>query len=281
MQRKTGVVAVVLGGVAATAVTLALGSRHWHRATVESVARMHRAESGALPAYSRESLTGLPEPVVRYFEFALLPGQSQVRRARFQQRGELRSGAEAAWSGFTAVEYFSVQRPGFVWDARIEMAPVPLRVRDSYVAGDGASLARLAGLVTVDEQPPSPRLSSASLARYLAEAAWLPTALLPSAHLGWTALGERSARVTLRDGEESASVDVEFGDGGEIARISTLRYRKVGSALVLTPWAGRFRDYSRRAGMMVPAEAEVEWFPPESAVAVWRGRIERAEYEFA
>lgn len=284
MQRQTRVAAALLGGAALTTVaTLAFGSQRWKGATAERVERLQRAQSReARPSYSRESLGGLPEAVVRYFEFALLPGQSQIRRARLRHEGELRAGAAAPWSSFTSVEYFSVRPPGFVWDASVQASPwFSLRVRDSYVDGGGASLAKLAGLVTVGEPPPSPQLASAALARYLAESAWLPTALLPSESLAWTALGERSARVTLRDGEQSASLEVEFGEEGEIVRVSTLRYREVGDTLVLTPWAGRYRAYTRIQGMMIPAEAEVEWSPPEGPVVVWRGRVVRAEYEFA
>ena len=283
MRRETRIAAALLGGAAATTVaTLAFGARRWQHATAEEVERLHHDESReAFPPYSRESLAGLPEPVARYFEFALLPGASRVRRARFRHAGELRADASAAWSVFTSVEEFSVRPPGFVWDATVQVAPLlSVRVRDSYVAGGGWSLAKLAGLVTVAELQASPQLASAALARYLAESAWLPTALLPSENLGWAALGERSARVTLRDGAELASLDVEFGAAGEIERVSTLRYREVGGALVLTPWGGRFRAYTRIQGMMIPTEAEIEWVLPEGPLPVWRGRLVRAEYEF-
>ncbi len=282
MQRGTKVAAALLGGVAATAATLAFGAQRWNRGTDECVARLRASESREpLPSYARENLAGLPEAVARYFEFALLPGQSRIRRAQVRHTGELRTGATAAWSRFTSVEHFSVQPPGFVWDAKVEAAPVFLRVRDDYVGAAGASLAKLAGLVTVGELQPTAQLASASLARYLAESVWLPTALLPNENVSWTSLCDRSARVTLRDGEHGASLDVRFGAEGQIERFSTLRYRDVGGALVLTPWAGHLRAYTRIAGMMVPAEAEVEWLPPEGAVAVWRGRLVRASYEFA
>ncbi|MGP6189324.1 MAG: DUF6920 family protein [Vulcanimicrobiaceae bacterium] len=283
MQRRTQVVAGLLGGVAATTVaTWALGAQRWKRETGESVARLRRSESReSEPAYSRDDLTGLPEPVVRYFQFALLPGQSRIRRAQLRHAGELRENAAAAWMRFTSVEHLSVRPPGFVWDANVDAPLFRLRVRDSYFDAGGASVAKLGGLITVAEIGPSPQLASASLARYLAESAWLPTALLPSKNLRWESLGERSARVMLRDGEQGASLDVEFGAGGEIERVSTLRYREAGGALVLTPWAGRLREYRRIAGMMVPMEGEVEWRPPEGAVTVWRGRLLRAGYEFA
>jgi hypothetical protein len=89
------------------------------------------------------------------------------------------------------------------------------------------------------------------------------------------------ARATLADHGVTVTVEVEFGPGGEIARVSALRYRAVGGKPVLTRWTGRYFHYARVAGMMIPLEAEVSWSPPEGEFAVWRGRVADARYRFA
>jgi hypothetical protein len=58
-----------------------------------------------------------------------------------------------------------------------------------------------------------------------------------------------------------------------------MRHRDVRGIGVLTPWTGRFGNYARRGGMMIPLSGEVEWLLPEGPTPYWRGRIVRAEYE--
>lgn len=108
----------------------------------------------------------------------------------------------------------------------------------------------------------------------------MPTALLPSENLTWAPIDERSARATLTNATTSVSIDVHFGVQGEIASVSTLRHREVNGVLVLTPWGGRYRDYTSIQGMMIPMAAEVEWILPEGPVTCWRGRIAVAAFEF-
>jgi hypothetical protein len=177
------------------------------------------------------------------------------------------------------VEDFAVRPPGFVWDARIRMAPLlTALVRDSYLAGEGVMHGSIAGVVTVVEQRGTPEMAAGSLLRYLAEAAWLPTALLPSAGVRWEAVDDTTARATLADGAATVSMEVHFGARGEIERITALRHRDVDGAPVLTPWEGRFGEYARVEGMMAPMRGEVGWMLPDGWSPYWRGRTVRAEY---
>jgi hypothetical protein len=226
------------------------------------------------------TFSAVPEPVRRYFTFALKLDQSIIARATFEQAGSIRPlQPRAAWKAFRAVERFTLVPPEFVWDASVRIAPfVSLQVHDEYANGQGASKARLAGLIQLGGQRGGAQIASASLVRYLAEAAWIPTALLPSEAVRWTAIDDDSARVALDDRGISVSLDVQFGKAGEIARVSTMRH--AGRERGMLPWVGRFRAYARIHRMMIPIEAEVEWILPEGPVAVWRGRIVSADYTF-
>lgn len=269
------------GGLAAVTV----GSLLWDRATARAVgrltARVPSRDGAAASSFVREQLAGLPGPVVRYFEFALRRGQPLVRRARVRQAGEFRMRADA-WSPFTAVQHFSVEPRGFVWNATIRIARlIPVRVRDSYLGGEGVMHGKLAAVVPLVDRCGTPEMAAGSLMRYLAEAVWLPTALLPSEGVAWEAAGDSSARATLTDGAMTVSLDVYFGPRGEIVRASAERYRDVNGTSVLTPWVCHYRDYARTDGMMIPMAGEVEWVTPEGRLPYWRGRTVGVEYEFA
>jgi uncharacterized protein DUF6544 len=263
------------------AAAVAIAAALWNMKTARTVARLHAGHKANAPPFSHDELVGLPDPVVRYFEFALTPGQGLVRNARIRQSGEFAVRADS-WSPFTAVEYFSVEPRGFLWDARIRMAPlISFYVHDGYSAGEGAMYGTLAALVPVVNQRGTPNMASGELLRYLAEAPLLPTALLPREGVSWQAINDSTARATLADGATEVSCDVCFSERGEIVRISAMRYRDVDGKAVLTPWIGHWRDYRRVNGMMIPMSGEVEWVLPEGAFPYWRGRAVDARYEFA
>jgi hypothetical protein len=281
----------MLGGAAAAAAGVAAAAgRRWDLETARAVARLHDAartapsEGGDADGghrYDPDRIADAPAPVRRYFAFALAPGQRAVRRARLEHAGEF-AAQPGRWKPFTSVQHVTADRPGFVWDARLPMPPLPLavRVRDGYVGGVGSMRAALAGLVPVAGQQGTPEIAASALWRYLAEAVWLPTALLPSGRLTWTAVDDRTARATLRDRGATAVADFHFGPGGEVVRVTGTRYRAVGGGQALTATVGWHRAYARVDGMMVPTEGEVAWLLPEGPHAYWRARLARATYEY-
>lgn len=92
--------------------------------------------------------------------------------------------------------------------------------------------------------------------RYLDEAAWYPTALLPSQVVQWEALDDRAAKATLTDGEITATLTFRFHSGGLTESVrSEARGRAVNDAIVMTPWKGRWSNYQERSGMRVPLPA--------------------------
>lgn len=274
MRRWMRVIGTVAGGVAGgAAAAIGAGTLLWNRATTRAVGRL--ARSGAAGTFTRDRLAGLPAPVVRYFEFALTPGEPLFRTARIEHTGEFRSALDQPWSRFTSVQHMSADPPGFVWDAAIRMSPlVTVRVRDSYLEGNGSMRASLAGLIPVVNAWGRTDLASGALHRYLAEAVWLPIALLPGGGVTWEPIDGDSARATLTDCGVAVSLDFRFNDKGEIVSVYTpARYRDVNGKGVLTPWEGHFREYEQMDGLMVPREGEVAWMLPEGRLTYWRGRV--------
>ncbi len=268
---------------AATWTATAMGARRWDRATGRVMARLDSAvEQDGAVLFSPDELTGLPAPVRRYFRFALTPGQPVVRSALVEQEGTFQLRRGGSRSPFTAVQRFTVKRPGFVWDARIRLAPlVTVRVRDYYVGGRAGMLGNIAALLPVVRQEDTPGLASGALHRRLLESPWLPTSLLPSQGVRWDPINESSARATLVDGELDVSMVAHFGDDGGIERVEALRMRDVDGAGVPTPFVGYFGDYEKVAGMRVPMTGHVEWVLPEGRHDFWHGRITRVEYRMA
>jgi hypothetical protein len=226
----------------------------------------------------------LPAPVRRYFRVVLKEGQPVVSGVRVRHTGTFNMGETTdQWKPFTSDQKVVAQRPGFDWDGRVAMMPgVPVRVHDAYVAGEGILHASLLGLFPVVDLRGTGDVAEGELMRFFAEAAWYPTALLPSQGVRWEAVDDRSAYAALTEGDISITMLFTFNEQGLIETVrAEARGRTVGDKVVPTPWQGRFWNYQERGGMRVPLDGEVAWLLPEGAKPYWRGAITEIAYEFA
>jgi hypothetical protein len=272
---RTALVVLAVLGVVATAVLL-VAERRWRAATAEAVARLHAGPAPQAPAtFSAAALAGLPAPVARYLRAVLREGEPVPRGVRLEWQGDFLVRPPDGWGPFTATQDVAVRPGGFVWDARMRMAPgLIVRVRDSFVRGQGSMRAKALGLFTVVAAEGTPEIAVSALQRWLAEAVWYPSALLPSQGVEWTALGDASARATARVAGVTASIDYYFGADGFVERVyAAERGRDVNGRSVPTPWEGRLAEWGERDGQRVPLAGEVAWLLPEGRLAYWRGRI--------
>lgn len=280
--------AAIAAVLAAWVAVVGLGRWRWADATDALTRGLQAQQGAAAPArYDPSELEGLPEPVQRYFRAVLTPGQRIVTAATLSHRGEFDMGeAQPNWKPFTSEQRIvagAPGRPGFVWDARIAFVPgITMHVHDAYVAGAGHLRAAAAGLVTVAEADPTPELAAGELMRYLAEAAWVPTALLPSQGVRWEPVHERSARATLADGDTRVALTFAFAAEGTIESVrAEARGRTVAGRVVPTPWEGRWSDVQVQEGLRVPLRGEVAWLTPEGRRVYWRGTVTAVSYEWA
>jgi hypothetical protein len=260
----------------------AFGSWRWNQSTRALVARLEAARLAPTAArYHASEIAGLPEPVQRFFRAVLVDGQPIVTAVSIEHAGSMNMSETAQqWKPFTSKQRVITQRPGFDWDARVMMLPgVPVHVHDAYVAGSGWLHGALFGLVTVVRMEDSPELAKGELLRFFAECAWYPTALLPSQGVHWEALDDDSARATLSDGGNTATLTFRFHADGLIDTVlAESRGRGKGTA---APWQGRFWNYQAREGMRVPIDGEVAWMLPAGPWPYWRGTNTAMAYEFA
>jgi hypothetical protein len=262
---------------------LLYGIHRWNALTQEIRARL---DGGREPIHTTSvafsELDRLPAAVQRYFRAVLEEGQPIVVSVRLRHRGTFNLGETTdRWRPFTSDQKVVTRRPGFDWDGRIAMLPgVPVRVHDAYVAGEGILHASLLGLFPVANLHDTKALAEGELMRFLAEAAWYPTALLPSQGVRWEAVDDRSARGTLTDGEVHATLLFTFNAQGLIDRVrAEARGRTVNGTTIPTPWGGHFWNYEKREHMLVPLDGEVSWLLPEGPKPYWRGHLAGILYE--
>jgi hypothetical protein len=230
-----------------------------------------------------DDLRTLPEPVSRYFEHALAEERRAIHAVGMTQRGMLRTDPRRQrWMKFRAEHVVAPQSRSFCWDARVRVGPLlHVQVRDRYASGVGSGQVRLLSAFTVASDANRPELNAASLHRYLAEAVWYPTALLPSAGVRWSPVDDRTALATLSDRGNAVSLEFRFNDLAEVVGVyAEGRWSKTANGFERMPWEGHFSGYRRHQGLLVPAAGEVGWYVDGRLQVVWKGEITSLAYEF-
>lgn len=223
----------------------------------------------------------LPEPVKRYFHHVLQEGQPLIKTVRLHQEGGFRTSPDTKdWLPLRADQYFSTTPRAFMWDAAITMVPgLSVLVCDSYLQGKGHMQGKVLALFPVIDTAEDTRLNQAALQRWLAEATWFPTALLPEQGVVWEAIDNTRAQATVTDSGVSVSLDFEFNDLGEIISVYTPeRYREVNGEYERTPWKGYFSDYIEVDGYRIPSQGKVEWHLPDMVYPYWKAALMNVEY---
>lgn len=286
--RIRGWLRVTLVALAAAAAILAVlvpvQSRRWARDTDAATAALIASAPSSLPPVSFAALDPLPVPVQRYLRLALTDGQPRLAHATLRQEGRLRTGVESEqWLAFTASETIAPAARGFVWNARMRVAPlVHASIRDAYVGGVGDGRIALQSAITIAADHGGHDLNAGELYRLLAEAPWSPTLLLPSESLTWTAIDDHRAAATLVHGGETVTIEFRFNEAGEVGSVyAAERPRSYGTTYVATPWEGRFSRYITVDGMRVPSYGEVGWWVEGRWLPVWQGTVQRFEFTHA
>lgn len=195
---------------------------------------------------------------------------------RFSQSGRMRQDESSRWMSFRAVQTISLSECAFDW--RVRTGPFGIvHVRDCLRDGDGQIGVSVLGFVPVARVSSSPEATRGELLRYLAELPWAPGAMLQNPHLEWEASGD-AIIVRAKLDEVAGEIRFSLNDEGYIAEACAAdRPRAVKGGFETAPWRGRFGDYRKVSGMVIPHAAEVAWLENGDEVTVWEGRLQSWE----
>ncbi|MDP4302672.1 DUF6920 family protein [Leptothrix discophora] len=285
-------VGIALAALVVLAIGLrALGATRWTELVRTHTTQLESGSVGAqgrLPSPARfdaHELEGLPPPVGRYFRQVLTDGQPIIAAARIEMTGTMNmSAAGEQWKPFTSRQRVVTRRPGFLWDAQVFMFPgLPAHVEDSYIAGNGRLIAKVAGLFTVADSQGEGEIARGEFMRYFAESPWYPTALLHSQGVRWEAVDNASARATLIDDPITLTLLFRFDDAGLIASVHA-KARGAGAGkdevMLMLPWDCAFSEYQRQGGMLVPMTGEAAWVRPAGRQVYFVGHVKTLSHEF-
>jgi hypothetical protein len=202
-----------------------------------------------------------------------------VRTLRMRHGGWFQLSPTGRALRIRGVQLFTADPPGFVWAARVRLAPaVWIDARDMAAAGAGSMRVAVDDVVPVVDAR-GPAIDQGAALRLLAELIWMPTALFDARLVRWSAIDETHARATLAFG--GREVSAVFAFSGEGLPTTITAERAYGAAGELRPWGGACRDWRMVDGMCVPFACDVTWQLPDGPYTYARWRIEALDYDVA
>lgn len=237
----------------------AIGKVHFKRKASKEAGRLLEASSeNNTDKICQEDLLELPHPVQKWLINSHMIGKEKIRTVRLKQTGRLRMKENGPWMTFKAVQYYSVDKPGFVWNANVKMAPLfYLSGIDHYYDGKGKMNIKLLSLFPVVDAK-GKEITQATMVRFLAEICWFPSAAVNS-YIKWEAIDANSARATMTYKGESASGVFTFNNKGDMIRFDAKRHRKMGDKYILRDWVGVNQVFSEFNGIRIPSRSGIIW----------------------
>jgi len=167
--------ALVVGAAAAGVI-----GRVWFERRIANEAddMLARVSDGSPGVLTEANLQGLPEPVQRWLRYSNVVGKPRPLTVRLKQEGQFRQAEGRDFLPLEAEQYFTVDPPAFLWQARLRMAPlVSMAGRDRYAGGRGDMDMRLLWLIPVVRKSGG-GLNQGDLQRFLTEAIWFPAGVV-------------------------------------------------------------------------------------------------------
>lgn len=192
---------------------------------------------------------------------------------RLVQSGRIRGEGRGGWLQFRARQTIANDACRFTWRARVGALGL-IGVRDRLDGAEGELSVKALGVVPLAHSRSSPMLVRGEAMRYLAELALAPDAILANPFLRWRVREDGNFSVATGSGESAAEIHFTLDAEGRIETASAPdRPKSVGEGFVPTPWRGRYSDYRRHAGRLIPFHAEALWTDGAAEDVYWRGDI--------
>lgn len=209
---------------------------------------------------TREMVAGLPPVVQKWLEHSNIISKEFVQTVHLKQKGEMCTAAGGKWMPFEAEQYFTTQKPGFIWLAEVKAAPgIHLAGRDKYEDGKGHMLIKFLSLFPVADVK-GKEIDQGVMVRYLAEIVWFPSAAL-SNYIQWEQVDSTTAQATMTYKGITASSIYKFDKNGEVLCLEAKRYYDRKGGATLEDWFIQIEPngYKEFAGVRIPAKMAVTW----------------------
>jgi hypothetical protein len=239
-------------------VILAAGRVSFNKMVKEEVSNLLSSSSADQSVITEEEVAVLPEIVQNWLRKSHVIGKPMPASVHVKQKGSMRTDANGDWMLFDAEQYFTINPPGFVWNATIHTDKfIDIVGRDKYQNGKGNMLIKAASLITIANSQGN-EIDQGTLIRYMAEIAWFPHAAVCD-YLDWEQIDSSHARVTMSYNGVTASGIYTFNKEGLPIGFETQRFGDFKGKYSKETWAVATSGFKIFNGIVVANKSEVTW----------------------
>jgi hypothetical protein len=207
---------------------------------------------------TEEMIKDLPLPVQRWLKYSEVIGKEQVHTVYLKQKGLMKlKPDQKEWIESEAEQYFTIDKPAFIWRVKTSMAGLPVVGRDLFRDGQGKMQIKLVGMIPVVNVVNNPKLNEPALQRFLGEITWFPAAAL-SPYIKWEPINDYSAKATMSYGETTGSAVFHFNKKGELTKFVAFRFKDIADPEP-KEWIAKVLETKTINGIKVPTKLEASW----------------------
>lgn len=254
------IILIIIGSTFISLIILSLAGNFLFNIKVAGEVKklFEQKRTGKAEIVTEQDLEGLPEPVQKWLKQANIVGREKTFAVRLRQKGLIRTTEKQPWMLAQAEQYFTVDRPGFVWKVRVKVNLFLFLVsRDKYFEGKGNMLIKLLAFINVVNAR-GKEIDQGTMLRYLGEIVWFPSAAL-SDYIEWQAIDDYSARATMTYGGITAQTVFSFDESGDVVGFSCKRYMTRNRRYSLEDYSAKLEAHKTFEGIRIPAKGEVGW----------------------
>lgn len=170
--------------------------------------------------FSEADITGLPEPVQKYFRYCGYIGTTKMTYAKVAyQNVDFALGRDKPLIKIDYTQYNFVNKPSRIAYIDSSMYGIPFEGIDAYVDGAGSMKGVIAKLYTLFEQT-GKAMDKSGLVTFLAESLMVPNAALQD-YITWEPIDDLHAKAIINCNDISASGIFTFNGKGEMTSFAT------------------------------------------------------------
>jgi len=231
------------------------------------------------PTITSESIMSLPAPVQKWITSSGLIGKEPIHTVRLKQKAKIKmKPGQENWTDAYAEQYFTVDKPAFVWKVNMKMMPfVEIVGWDRFMDGKGGMLIKILSMIPVLNSSDNEKINTGTIQRFLAEIVWFPSAAI-SPYITWESIDNFSVKATMTYKGSTGSGIFYFDENGNFIKFSAQRYMGVEKDATLKEWVITAKENKVINGIKIPVKAEATW-KLESGDWTWL-KLEITDIEF-
>ena len=231
--------------------------------------------------FTYSELNGQSELLNRFFRSVIKDSIDIPKFITVNQTAKFKTDFNSDWRSLKATQYYTSEIPNFIWVSEMETSQFFwINAIDSYVNGKGNMLIKLNSSITVADSW-GVELDKSGLFRYISEAVFFPSKLLPSKNLLWNILDSNKAEIKFINHDNSIVAKLYFNSEFKISKIETYdKYRALEAGFEKSLHTVYFSNYKIVNDLFeVPTSMEVEWDLASGKFKYGKFDIENISYE--